>query len=69
MSFVYEGPDWHMLVRNARTGRLGSCYTPTEDLSTACRAVWDARPRRTLRWDLVTCAVCLATRLHQGAGP
>jgi hypothetical protein len=50
----------HLVRRNPATGRIGSWNTPTHELQTVCAATWHARPNRTLRLDLITCATCLS---------
>lgn len=61
--FVYESNRVHLAAENPKTGRLGTCHSPTDDISTACQITWDTRPRRSMRSDLVTCEACKSTVL------
>lgn len=63
---VYESDLVHQGVAHAGTGQIGMADTPTDLVSTACRAEWVVRPRRTMRADLVTCPDCAALPIGEG---
>ena len=50
----------HMAIQHPSTGRIGTHATPDGEIATACLTGWPdgLRPKRTLRWDRVTCVEC-----------
>lgn len=52
----------HMGIPHPMTGLIGSYVTPTSQIATTCQENWSERPRRTLRWEFVTCKECLSRK-------